>query len=215
FTASILVALMAINACSDPSEIILDPDNNQIGVFYTEIPISASMVLLDSFNTTRPGLLVAGGDVSSFFGRTESIAYSRLSFNPGGTPPTEKAIFDSAKFNLNIVGLTGVNLNEAKTFKVHRLLEPIQDTTYYNFNQLLFEEEAIAEGSFLLRADTVNAVTMDLEDGLALDFFNKLKSDDPVFNDIFAFRDYFPGITITGNPEEQAVASIAPGNGTG
>src|SRR5690606_33021663 len=48
-----------------------------------------------------------------------------------------------------------------------------------------------------------------------LDFFNKLKSDDPVFNDIFAFRHYFPGIAITGNPQEQAAASIAPGNGTG
>ena len=78
FTVPLLVALMGISACSDPSEIILDPDNNQIGGFYTEIPISASMVLLDSFNTTRPGLLVAGVDVSPFFGRTESIAYSRL-----------------------------------------------------------------------------------------------------------------------------------------
>jgi len=215
FTVPLLVALMGISACSDPSEIILDPDNNQIGGFYTEIPISASLVLLDSFNTTRPGLLVAGVDVSPFFGRTESIAYSRLSFNPGGTPPTDKAIFDSAKFNLNIVGLTGLNLNQPKTFKVHRLLEPIQDTTYYNFNQLLFEEKTIAEGSFLLKADTVNAVSMDLEEELALDFFNKLKSNDPVFNDVFAFRDYFPGITITGNPEEQAAASIAPGSGTG
>src|SRR5690606_702186 len=68
---------------------------------------------------------------------------------------------------------------------------------------------------FLLKADTVNAVTMDLEEELALDFFNKLKSNDPAFNDIFAFREYFPGITITGNPEEQAAASIAPGSGTG
>lgn len=214
--AAALLGLVALgSACSDPSEIILDPDNNQIGVFYTEIPLSASMVLLDSFNTTRLGVMVAGGDVSPFFGRTEAIAYSRLSFNPGGKVPTEKAIFDSAKFHLNIGSVSGTNFSQAKTFKVHRLLESIQDTTYYNFSALQFEEETLAEGSFVVKADTINAVTMDLEEELGLDFFNKLKSNDPVFKDLFAFREYFPGIVITGNPDEQVTASIYPGSGTG
>lgn len=203
------------SACTDPSEIILDPDNNQIGVFYTEIPLSSSMVLLDSFSTTRQGFLLAGGDVSPFFGRTESIAYSRLSFNPGGKAPTEEAIFDSAKFHLNINNVTGNSFNEPKRFKIHRLLDPIQDTTYYNFSSLSFEETSIAEGSFLLKSDSVNSVAMDLEEQLARELFDKLKSKDQVFNDLFAFREYFPGIVITGNPDEQATAAIAPGNGTG
>jgi hypothetical protein len=215
FSAVLLIILIINSSCSDPSEVLLDPDNNQIGVFYTEIPLSASMVLLDSFNTTRQGRLVAGGDISPFFGRTEAISYSRLSFNPGGTPPTDEAIFDSAKFSLNIASLTGTDLDQNKTFKVHRLMEPILDTIYYNFDELPFSEETIAEGSFILQADTINAVSMDLEEGLALEFFEKLKSNDPAFSDIFAFRDYFPGITITGNPEEQTTLSIAPGNGTG
>src|SRR5690554_2312477 len=123
--ASLLIALFLASSCSDPSEIMLDPDNNQIGVFYKEIPLSASVVLLDSFNTTRHGRLVVGGDVSPFFGRTESIAYSRLSFNPSGKRPTDEAILDSAKFNLNIVNLEGINFSQEKSFKVHRLEEPI------------------------------------------------------------------------------------------
>src|SRR5690606_36332273 len=150
--ASLLITLSFASGCSDPSEIMLDPDNNQIGVFYKEIPLSASMVLLDSFNTTRHGLLVVGGDVSPFFGRTESVAYSRLSFNPSANRPTEEAILDSAKFNLNIVNLEGINFSQNKAFKVHRLEEPILDTTYYNFNELAFESETIAEGAFLLKA---------------------------------------------------------------
>src|SRR5690606_654307 len=95
------------------------------------------------------------------------------------------------------------------------LQEQILDTTYYNFSALPFEQGAIAEGSFILKADTINAVSMPLDEDLALDLFNKLKANDPVFNDIFAFRDYFPGIAITGDPEQQVTASIAPGNGTG
>ena len=214
--AALMGIMVLISACSDPSEIILDPDNNQIGVFYIEIPLSSSMVLLDSFSTTRQGSLVAGGDISPFFGKTEAISYSRLSFNPGGKVPTEEAIFDSAKFHLNIVGLSGTGFSQSKTFKVHRLNEPILDTTYYNFNSLQFEdEETIAQGAFVLKADTINAVSMDLEGELALDLFSKLKAKDPVFADLFAFRDYFPGIAITGNADQQVTASIAPGSGTG
>jgi hypothetical protein len=213
--ASLLAITVLAGACTDPSEIILDPDNNQIGVFYKEIPLSASMVLLDSFSTTRSGAMVVGGDVSPFFGKTEATAYSRLSFNPGGKAPTEEAIFDSAKFHLNIGALSGTGFNQIKTFTIHRLQEQILDTTYYNFNSLPFEESAIAEGSFILKADTINAVSMDLENELALDLFNKLKSKDPVFDNLFSFRDYFPGIAITGDPEQQVTASIAPGSGTG
>lgn len=210
-----LAITVLAGACTDPSEIILDPDNNQIGVFYKEIPLSASMVLLDSFSTTRTGALVVGGDVSPFFGKTEAIAYSRLSFNPGGKAPTAEAIFDSAKFHLNIGAVSGTGLSQSKTFSIHRLQEQILDTTYYNFSSLPFEEPSIAEGSFILKADTINAVSMDLEEELALDLFNKLKSKDPVFDNLFSFRDYFPGIAITGDPEQQVTASIAAGSGTG
>lgn len=215
WAASLLGILAMATACSDPSEIILDPDNNQIGVFYTEIPLSSSMVLLDSFSTTRQGALVVGGDVSPYFGRTESIAYSRLSFNPGGKTPTEGAIFDSAKFHLNIATVSGSGFDQKKTFKVHRLQEAILDTTYYNYNSLLFEEAAIAEGSFLLKADTVNTISMNLEEGLATNLFDKLKTKDPVFSDLFAFRDFFRGVAITGNPDEQVTSGIVPGSGTG
>src|SRR5690606_9374539 len=175
--AAALLGLVALgSACSDPSEIILDPDNNQIGVFYAEIPLSASMVLLDSFNTTRPGYLAVGGDVCPFFGTTEAIANSRLSFHPGGLAPTEDAIFDSAKFHLNIAAVSGTGCSQGKTFTVHRLQEQILDTTYYNFSSLPFEQSSIAEGSFVLKADSINAVSMPLEEGLALELFNKLKS---------------------------------------
>ena len=213
--ASLLITLSFASGCSDPSEIMLDPDNNQIGVFYTEIPLSASMVLLDSFNTTRKGLLVVGGDISPFFGRTESIAYSRLSFNPSAKRPTEEAILDSAKFSLNIVNLEGINFSQDKSFRVHRLEEPILDTTYYNFSELAFESGTIAEGAFLLKADTINALSMPLDEGLAQDLFGKLSNNDPAFENIFTFRDYFPGIAITGNPDEMVTAAMAPGSGTG
>jgi len=214
----LLAVLLFTGACSDPSEIglVLDPDSNQIGVFYEEIPLSSYLVLADSFNTTSQGRLVVGGDVSDLFGTTQSIGYSRLSFNPNGVPPREDAIFDSAIFTMNVVDLIGEDFDEEKSFSVHRLTEPILDTAYYNFSRLDFEEEAtIASGSFLLEPDTVNALRMNVNPDVSADFFNKLKANDPVFDNIFAFRDYFPGIVISGEPKQNTSVSLAVGSGTG
>ncbi|MDO6439827.1 hypothetical protein Q4534_20540 [Cyclobacterium sp. 1_MG-2023] len=218
FLGALCSIVIFAGACSDPSEIglVLDPGSNQIGVFYEEIPLSSFMVLEDSFNTTNQSRLVVGGDHSDLFGTTESIGYSRLSFNPNGVLPEDNAIFDSAIFDFNIVDLIGEDFDEAKNFKVHRLLETIEDTTYYSFSSLDFdEEEILAEGSFLLTPDTVNQVSMDLNEDFAAELFGKLTTQDPVFDNIFAFREYFPGIAIKGDPDQNTSISLAIGSGTG
>lgn len=214
----LFTTLIFASACSDPSEIglVLDPGSNQIGVFYEEIPLSSYMVLADSFNTTSEGRLLVGGDQSDYFGTTQSIGYSRLSFNPTGVPPQTDAIFDSAVFSLNVIDLIGENFDEEKSFRVHRLTEPILDTAYYNFNRLAFDEdEVIASGSFLLQPDTVNRLRMDVSPELSSELFEKLTTNDPVFEDIFAFREYFPGIAITGDPAQNTSLSVGVGSGTG
>tara|TARA_R110001592_G_scaffold9049_5_gene48596 strand:- start:62299 stop:63684 length:1386 start_codon:yes stop_codon:yes gene_type:complete len=218
FLGALCSIVIFAGACSDPSEIglVLDPGSNQIGVFYEEISLSSFLVLEDSLNTTNQSRLVVGGDHSDIFGTTESIGYSRLSFNPGGTLPDDNAIFDSAIFNFNIVDLIADDFEVEKEFKVHRLLEAIEDTTYYSFDALDFEENTtLAEGSFLLQADTVNQVSMDLNPDFAAELFGKLTSQDPAFDDIFAFRAYFPGIVIKGDPAQNTSISLAIGGGTG
>ena len=212
-----LFLLSIAGACADPSEIglVLDPGSNQIGVFFEEIPLSGSMVLLDSFNTTSQGALIVGGDESPYFGTTVSTGFSRLSFNPFGTLPNEEAIFDSAVFAMNVVDLIGENFDEEKSFKVHRLTEPILDTVYYNFNSLSYDEEAFASGSFLLQPDTANQLRMGLSADLSAELFEKMTTNHPIFTNIFTFREYFPGIAITGDPKNNVSVVAAIGGGTG
>nr|WP_246538894.1 DUF4270 family protein [Litoribacter ruber] len=189
----------------------MDPENNQIGVFYAEIPLSASMVLLDSFNTTNSNVLMAGGDIDPFFGTTESIGFSRVNYGPYNRSlsaedrPSATSVLDSAKFQFSITNqLTANSFEESKTLTVHRLLEPINDITYFNTDKLQYDENPIAVGSFKFEAGRDTIVRTNLDGNLANDFFNRLRSNDPIFNDIFAFREYFPGIALKGNVEEQA-----------
>ncbi|QDH78846.1 hypothetical protein FKX85_07270 [Echinicola soli] len=213
----LLLSTPLINACTDPSDIglALDPEANRIGVFYAEIPLSAYLVSTDSLNTTNPGTLVAGGDISDYFGETEATAYSRMAFSTSATKPESDAILDSAKFSLDIRSLTAEDLDEAKSFSAHKLTEPILDTTYYNFDHLAFGETPFAAGSFMLEENSDTIVFMNLDETLATDLFTKIKDEDPVFDDIFSFRDYFPGFALKGSPAQQTTIHVTPGTDTG
>lgn len=215
--AVLSISILLTSACTDPSDIglELDPENNQIGVFYTEIPLSASMVLLDSFNTTNAGVIIAGGDVDPFFGTTEATGFSRLAFNVQGDRPGSTAILDSAKFRFDLVNVTGRSFGENKTLTVHRLLEGLKDTTYYNTDRLAFEESPIVSASFRLEANKDTLIFAPLQQALAVDLFNRVKNNDPAFTDLFSFRNFFPGIAIKGNLEEQTSMPIRQGNSTG
>ncbi|WP_317172743.1 DUF4270 family protein [Echinicola salinicaeni] len=216
--AGLLLVSTTINSsCTDPSDagLILDPDINQIGVFYAEIPLSAYLVDVDSLNTTNPGRLVVGGDNSEYFGRTESIGYSRMNFDPDRTKPSTEAIFDSARFNLNITSLTAEDLDNLKSFSAHKLTEPILDTTYYNFDHLAYEESPFATGSFMLKENSDTLVAMNMDETFAMDLFTKLQNDDPIFNDVFSFRNYLPGFALKGNPDEETAINVFAGEATG
>lgn len=212
----LLISLTVASACSDPSNIglDLDPNNNQIGVFFTEIPLSASMVLLDSFNTTNQGSFVVGGETSPFFGKTEGIGFSRLAINVTAPLPKQDAILDSIKFNFQVESATGKDFSKLKSLKVHLLTEGIQDTSYYSFDRLAFDPNTIAENSFDFSARKDTLVSMKMKEEFAVSIFQEMKNGD-AFKDLFSFRRLIKGIAITGNPEEEVSMNLRVGNTTG
>ena len=73
FSVFAFFLLLILGGCSDPATLGLElaPGNNQIGVFYKEIPLDAQVVLLDSFNTTNAGILIVGHEEDPYFGMTK------------------------------------------------------------------------------------------------------------------------------------------------
>ncbi|WP_376887468.1 DUF4270 family protein [Belliella marina] len=211
-----MITLSIASSCSDPSTLglDLDPNNNQIGVFYTEIPLSASMVLQDSMNTTNTNSMVVGGLTDDFFGKSEGIGFSRLAISPTATRPAQNAVLDSVKFNFRIESVIGNDLGTAKSLSVHLLTEGIMDTTYYNFDRLDFDPNPIAQGSFDFSARQDTAVSVAMESGFSEFIFEELKKGD-AFKDVFSFRNLIPGVAFQGNPEENASTGIRIGNTTG
>lgn len=213
----LFITFPILSSCEDPSNLglELDPNNNQIGVFYQEIPLTALVVLQDSLQTTNPDALVFGSSSSEFFGKAVATAYTRMLYNRDVALPEPNAVLDSVRFNFRINAVYGDNLSSEKTIKVHRLNEQIRDITYYNFNSLEFNENPIFEVAFdfSTRQDTLVFAEL-VENEFVDEVFEALK-DGSAFSDIFTFREFLPGLVFKGSEDEDVTFDVSPGNSTG
>ncbi|WP_175499627.1 DUF4270 family protein [Algoriphagus aquimarinus] len=191
----------------------LSPGNNQIGVVFEEFELPAQVVLLDSFNTTNQSRLVVGEEVDSFFGKTSATGYSRMYISTA-TRPGIDAILDSIYFNLNILSVDGINLDESKYYAIHKLTEPILDTLYYNFDKLSYEASPFSSGEIVFGEETDTLVSFQVDQEFAEDIFSKMQLG-LEFNDLFSFREYFPGIAVKAREGDNASIGISLGSSTG
>ncbi|MBC6367693.1 hypothetical protein DDT91_12910 [Algoriphagus sp. AK58] len=215
-TFSALITVFFLGACSDPATVGLElaPQNNQIGVFYKEFQLDAQVVLLDSFNTTNAGILIVGDESDDYFGKTRSIAYTRLYIEPGAERPRSDAILDSIFFNLSTVSVNGSNLDQPKRYSVHLLSEPILDTLYYNFSRLAFESNPIAIGEVVFRDEKDTVISIPVKADFAEELFGKLKRGQE-FDNLFNFRRYLPGVAVTAREGDNTTAGFSLGGNTG
>jgi hypothetical protein len=211
-----LFSASLFSSCSDPSNIglELDPNSNQIGVYYTEIPLTASMIMLDSINTTNSGSFVFGGKNSEFFGKIDAIAFSRMYINSILPLPASDAVLDSVKFNFRVGSVLADNLGTPKTINVHFMNEPIQDISYFNKDRLSFEPTPFVKAKFNFSAKQDTLVSVKINNNLASSLFQEMKKAS-TFNDIFSFREFIKGIAFTGENGEETSFSLRPGNSTG
>ena len=208
--------VLVLGGCSDPATLGLElaPENNQIGVFYKEIPLGAKVVLLDSFNTTNAGILIVGDEEDPYFGKTRSTAYTRLHIEQGTPRPTAVAILDSVFFNLSTVSVNGSDLDKKKKYSVHLLSQPLQDTLYYNFSKLPYQASPIAEVELAFKTTKDTLLKAPLNPVFAGEVFAKLKRGNE-FDNLFNFRKYLPGVAIVPRAGDNATAGFSLGGNTG
>ncbi len=207
---------LLISSCSDPATVGLElaPGNNQIGVFYQEFTLDAQMVLLDSFNTTNSNVLVVGNESDDLFGKTISTGYSRMYIDATKDRPAAEAILDSMFFNMSVVSVNGSDLDQPKSYSVHKLTQPILDTAYYNFNELAYQDESFAEVNFTFGEVKDSVLRLSVDEAFQDELFGKMK-DGPEFSSLINFRNYFPGIAITAKEGDNATISVGVGGNTG
>jgi hypothetical protein len=216
FSVFAFFLLLVLGGCSDPATLGLElaPSNNQIGVFYKEIPLDAQVVLLDSFNTTNAGVLIVGDEEDPYFGKTRSTAYTRLHIESGSERPRTDAILDSVFFTLATVSVNGSDLDKKKKYSVHLLSEPLLDTLYYNFSKLPYQASSIAEIEVAFKTAKDTLLKAPMNTVVANEIFAKVKRGTE-FNSLFNFRKYLPGVAIVPRAGDNATAGFSLGGNTG
>ncbi|MEB2774725.1 DUF4270 family protein [Algoriphagus sp. D3-2-R+10] len=211
-----IISLLLISSCSDPATVGIElaPGNNQIGVVFEEFDLPAEVVLLDSFYTTNQSILVVGEEEDDFFGKTSATGYSRLSIGSGADRPDQDALLDSVVFSLNIQDISGTALDKPKYYSIHKLTEPLLDTLYYNFDALSYESNPFSSGEIVFGEATDSLASFQVEEEFAEELFSKMQLG-VEFNDLFTFRDYFPGIAVKARVGDNSTIGVGIGGSTG
>jgi hypothetical protein len=215
---SAFLSILLISSCSDPATVGLElaPGNNQIGVFYKEFNLNSQVVLLDSFNTVNSGVLVVGHEEDGFFGKTEGTGYTRMYFDASAEKPLALAILDSMFFNMEVASVNGSNLDQPKRYTVHRLTESLLDTLYYNFDALSFEESPFASINIIFNEKKDTVLRLPITPEFQEEFFGKLRTGrGSEFDNLFTFRNYFPGVAIKSREGDNTTVGVALGGNTG
>src|SRR5690606_17079147 len=90
---------LILMSCEEPNEIglTLNP-TDEVGVYYAELPIEASMVFIDSIATSNVSTLLSGAQAYPDLGTIEAVAYTQVAYNASAL--NTEAILDSLVLQL-------------------------------------------------------------------------------------------------------------------
>ena len=201
----ILSALMVIS-CEDPGKIglIVNADNGIIATDYQDIVLSTSVVQFNPRKTLESKSIQAGQYYNPDFGTITSKSYTQLGVTPT-ISVAENAQYKSFELAISFASLIGEDLvnSETQQIDIYRLAEPIDTTTNYTrLDELDLMPTRLGTWIFApLRNDTLQddsdtTFILQLDDIVGEELFQKLKSNDPVFDSEAAFNEYFRGIAF-------------------
>ena len=212
----IVLSAFFLLSCEEPNEIglSLNPDD-MIGVYFVELPVEASMVYTDSFNTSSGNVIYAGVQNVPEFGTTEATAYTQVAWSSAAIKAG--AVFDSVTFSLDPSTFFGADTNAVQSFSVHRISPDTSITfkNYYRTSAISYEDQLLGQGSFVYRTKDDTATTkredlftFNLETDFGREIFEYLKDTTAVLQDTTEFYKTFRGLVIKGRPENESVVGF-------
>ena len=202
-TVILLSALIAIS-CEDPGRIglIVDGNNGVISTHYQDIVLSTAVVQFDLRKTSESKSIQAGEYFNPDFGVVTSKAYTWL--RPSTLiVPEPAAEYTSFEVKISFTSFDGETPQNSETQQIslYQLTEEIDPAAEYNrLDELAISPSPLAVWDFApkvndtIQVDSVYIVTLD--DGVGQDLFQKLKDEDPIFDDESAFNAYFKGVAF-------------------
>ncbi len=203
--AFLLILFIAINiliqACDEPNNLGLNfIDGSVIETKDTNFDINASVIRLDSINTTNTSALFFGRQADPVFGTTQAILYSNLFASNLTFPDTTNTyIYDSLVLVITITDFYGDTLLP-QNFNIYTLNDTLTNGNQYYSDEKITDLSAQPIAGFTFDASTNdnNSIRVNLENDLGNLLFSEL-------SDILEqseLEDIVSGISIQAENEE-------------
>lgn len=233
----LIVAALAIFSCEDANDIGLglDPDGINVSVLYTELPLTATNVRIDSIRTSRDSRILIGKHSDATFGTTTATGLSRLAFTaalPSDTTYSsdpeefgeEVYILDSVVLRLDVKKVHSNNINPVQKFQVFQLEDTLQSTAYYlsDFHTPYNTSNLLGEFSFKLSSFRIDALELDstyllsyrLSDEMGQEILDIAKSQTSIDKGNSTLWYDYKGIAIVPDAANTALIGVSPVDST-
>ncbi len=207
-----LIALSALFSCEDPGELglqLIDTDDD-LAVIEAEFPLQASIVRLDSINTTNRGIMMTGNYTDADFGNVDVQSFFRvLPPTTSINVPEEVMEADSLKMDFRINYLFGDEFVDPVTLSVHRLEEQlVGDSVYFSNSTTPFDPNSLEETALMIdQQDTL--VSLNLEP-LKDELFTVLRDYQSDSANAANFLEQFKGFSLLTAQGSNAVLGFDP-----
>lgn len=194
-----------------------EPGDQTLSLLFKEIPLSYSVVQLDSVATSRrrndnSHRFLTGVYRSEFFGELRATAFTELGIG-SRSEVTADDEYDSLVLTLvNDYFYGDANQAGSQTVSIYPLLDTLARTAYYRTDEIPFEATPLGQLNFVpdvpdpdvaSSADTLRVV---LDNTFGQELLDLIKAGDDALQSDSTFREYFPGL---------ALSSTTPGFVTG
>lgn len=192
-------------------------------VYYAEIPLESSVLLMDSLRTTNftgeTNRILAGSYIDPVFGPTQ--AQSIMQFRPSSlsTVLPANAVFDSIIFKMRFDFYTYGTLGETtQSFDVYELTKELslKDDYFFNSN-VTYSHSSLGSNSFDVNydffkkeyedtdKDSVLTLRIKLDNAFGERLFNAVNPEDVNYTDFDLFKAAFKGLAIVPQQSDKIV----------
>ncbi len=202
--AVVLLLPLFFVSCEDPGKIGLDvdPKNSIILTKYKEFVLPSSQVQFNPRSTTNSSSLQAGTYSDQDFGTVLSKTYTWLGTQPSTPVLSSSAAYVNTTLSIQFSSFYGSEAEnlEIESFDIFQLAGNLDVGSDYlrtddiALGDLIGTVDILIQERDTVRVDSV--FTVDISNSFGQVIFDKLKANDPIFDNDTTFNDFIKGIAI-------------------
>lgn len=198
-----------------------EPGDQTLNLYFTEIPLSYSLVQADSVYTRRPSTnnsgssyhMLVGNYQDEAFGDVQAQAFTEITIGTKAEVTAEDNFDSLVLIMVNDYFYGDADNVSNQTVGVYELADTLERKAYYSTDKADYLPNPLGELNFTPNPevnDSPDTLRFALDNAFGEELLALAKAGSSTLNTDSAFREYFPGITLASAAGSRAVSGFDP-----